>query len=379
MLFTGKIKFFTFLGLFLYSDFCSGSDIEDRRGHRSPSVKGTNLIKVEDIFPKDFYKKPYISTEQLLDLVKDLVPSSRPIKEKDGHMIHFRKISKTFLEEKFIVILDIRNAFKCSRQDFKLYTSSAADQPLLSDQKLKALLIENFIKNPLRETVGKFYVTILKRTHGKFSEDKAVRLRKFMDGKDELLCELPSTLRNGKQSAAESLRQLLVQSSPKQAEEADVEALKEQEIKSHSLKAEQDKKKVKKSEKLVKTSSPPLDISLKNRMKRLASSGLPNMTQLPLQGDTLKKTKLSSQDKRTDSEVRKRSYSFSGKGSGISISPSNSRSVTPLSDRREQRAGSIDMGSRPLSPSIQKRIATLASSSTSLQETEESSSESSSS
>jgi len=73
---------------------------------------------------------------------------------------------------------------------------------------------ENHIKNPLDTIVGNFYVTVLVRTQGKVSETRAIKLKAFMENKDQIIHTLPSTLRDGKQAPTELLRQLMVRSLP---------------------------------------------------------------------------------------------------------------------------------------------------------------------
>jgi hypothetical protein len=81
-------------------------------------------------------------------------------------------MSKTVVEEGFIVIIDIRNPFNCLEKDFKLYRSVAEDKLLLSDKTLPGFVKKNHIKNPLDTIVGNFYVTVLVRTQGNVSEKK---------------------------------------------------------------------------------------------------------------------------------------------------------------------------------------------------------------
>jgi len=85
---------------------------------------------------KDFPENPYIPTEQLLKLTKNSLHASRPIKGQGDNTVLFSRMSKTVVEEGFIIIIiDIRNPFNCLEKDFKLYRSVAEDEPLLSDKK----------------------------------------------------------------------------------------------------------------------------------------------------------------------------------------------------------------------------------------------------
>jgi hypothetical protein len=118
-----------------------------------------------------------------------------------------------------------------------------------------------------------------------------------MENKDQIIHTLPSTLSDGKQAPTELLRQLMVRSLPLKELQAQGEAKEtsEQEVKSNSSKTCKVKEKIKKSEKPFKAGSPPLEVSLKDRMQKLASSTrLAKGPGLPVGVKDLKKAKLSS-------------------------------------------------------------------------------------